>query len=177
MSDRLRIVDNALPFEMIEAIAKYADAQTHIRTNHTSWKLEVVGLSGPIYITDISGELEEQIHKHLATLVPDWSLGEFDITASYNVGGRYSFIPWHDDGNNAFSVTVYLNQAWDKDWAGYFMYERNGPDDIAAILPTFNKALFLKPPLKHCVAMPNINAPLRCTLQVFFGKRDAAKKW
>ena len=101
----------------------------------------------------------------------DWSLENFDIIASYNTGGRYSFIPWHDDGNHAFSVTVYLNQVWDRDWAGYFMYERNGSEDIAAILPSFNRAVLFRTPLLHSVSMPNVNAPLRCTLQVFFKEK------
>jgi Rps23 Pro-64 3,4-dihydroxylase Tpa1-like proline 4-hydroxylase len=171
MSDGIRIIENALPLSMIEEIMRCASEQTHVRTNHTSWRQEVIGLSGPIYIADMSGELKEKIHKHMATLAPDWSLENFDIIASYNTGGRYSFIPWHDDGNHAFSVTVYLNQVWDRDWAGYFMYERNGSEDIAAILPSFNRAVLFRTPLLHSVSMPNVNAPLRCTLQVFFKEK------
>lgn len=170
MAHDLHIVDNALPTTMVEEIVGYVAAQKYVRTNHTSWNPSVVGLSGPIYITDIEGNLKTRVQAHIASLMPDWKLDELDMVASHNACGRYGFIPWHDDGNHLFSVTVYLNELWDKDWAGHLLYEKNGPENIAAVLPSFNKAVLFRPPVNHCVVMPNINAPLRRTLQLFFGQ-------
>lgn len=170
----VEIIDNALPVDLITDVVNYAKTQLMVRTNHTSWGAEVVGVSGPIYIVDLKDDLRQRIKDHLLLMLPNQKLADKDMIATYNMAGRYSFIPWHDDAHHVFSVTVYLNLKWDDNWAGHFIYERKNSDELVALLPKFNRAVCFEPPVQHYVAMPNVNAPLRCTLQVFFNSKESS---
>lgn len=176
MSVDVEIVDNALPVDLITDVVNYAKAQTMVRTNHTSWGPEVVGVSGPIYIVDLKDELKQRVQDQLALILPDQKLADKNMVASYNMAGRYSFIPWHNDAHHVFSVTVYLNLKWDENWAGHFIYERKNSDELVALLPKFNRAVCFEPPLQHYMAMPNVNAPLRCTIQAFFSSKETVNE-
>lgn len=170
MQTSLRVISNALPLELIAAVKGHITAQEYIRTNHTSWQATVVNLSGPIYMADVSEQLHFEIKSNLSKLAPEFELMGFDANIYVSMGGRYSYIPWHTDSNYAYAATVYLNEQWDREWAGYFMYEAEG-GRLEAIAPEFNKAIILKPPIEHCVTMPNVHAPIRYAIQAFFKKK------
>jgi len=157
---------NVLKAETIKAVRLYAEAQTHVRTNHRNWGQEVVALSGPIYLVELPAELAELVCGDLKAVFTELAFEGLKVTATHTSGGRLSFIPWHEDHNHKFAVTVYLNDVWHKDWGGYFLYEQRG--EVHAVLPQFNSAVGFECPLQHCTTMPNINAPLRESIQLFF---------
>jgi len=117
-------VCGAIPIQLITEVIEYAKTQEYVRTNHTSWREGVVGHSGAIYLITVDGALKEKVHTALAHAFPDFNLLSYDISVTYTLGGRYSFIPWHDDGIHKLAVTLYLNEYWDKDWAGLFAIPR-----------------------------------------------------
>lgn len=170
MQTSLRVIHNALPFELLAAIKEHIATQEYVRTNHTSWQASVVNLSGPIYMADISEQLHFDIKSNLNKLVPEFELMNFEANIYVSMGGRYSYIPWHTDSNYAYAATIYLNEHWDREWAGYFMYETED-GRLEAVAPEFNKAIILKPPVQHCVTMPNVHAPVRYAIQVFFKQK------
>lgn len=159
---------NVLSTATIAKVRTYAEAQTHVRTNHRNWRPEVVSISGPIYLVDLVGELSEIVASDVRAAFPEFDVSGLEISATYTCGGRLSFIPWHDDHNHVFSVTVYVNEVWDRDWGGHFLYEHDNA--LHAVLPAFNTAVGFACPLQHCTMMPNLNAPLRESIQIFFGE-------
>ena len=167
-SNKVYIEYNAIPTDLITQIVTYAKAQKSVRTNHTSWRESVIGLSGPIYSIDITDELKVEVQNAVASIFPDFNILSYTMDAAYTLGGRYSYIPWHDDGIHKLAVTVYLNETWDKDWAGCLLYQEQGANEIKAIYPEFNKAVLISAPIQHTTVMPNIQAPLRVSLQLFF---------
>lgn len=174
MPTDVKIIENALPISLINDVVNHAKQQSLVRTNHTSWGPEVVGVSGPLYIIDLQGEFKQRIQDQLILMLPEQELANKSMAVSYNMSGRYSFIPWHDDGQYLFSITIYLNPEWDENWAGHFIYKKKDSDELIALLPKFNRAVCFEPPLQHYVAMPNVNAPLRCTLQIFFSAKESS---
>ena len=167
-TNKAHITHNAIPADLITQIVTYAKVQENVRVNHTSWRDGVVGLSGPIYLIDITEELRLKLHNAVADTFPEFDLLSYKMDATYTLGGRYSFIPWHDDGIHKLAVTIYLNEVWDKDWAGCLLYQEQGAEEIKAIYPEFNKAVLISTPLQHTTIMPNLQAPLRISLQLFF---------
>lgn len=167
-ANRVCVAYDAVPVELIARVISYAKAQEHIRTNHTSWREGVVGLSGPIYLISLEDTLVEEVHHAVAVTFPTFNLLQYKMDATYTLGGRYSFIPWHDDGVHKLAVTVYLNEVWDLDWAGCLLYKEQSSGEIKAIYPEFNKAVLIDTPVRHTTVMPNIQAPLRTSLQLFF---------
>jgi hypothetical protein len=82
---------------------------------------------------------------------------------------KYSYIPWHKDTEARYngSITVYLNEIWDRENGGYFMYEDNTDNTIRAVLPCCNKAIFQGANVEHCTSV-NLSSEIRSTLQIFY---------
>jgi Rps23 Pro-64 3,4-dihydroxylase Tpa1-like proline 4-hydroxylase len=79
---------------------------------------------------------------------------------------KLSYIPWHDDTQADSALTIYLNDYWDQDWGGYFMFKLN--NEIKAIKPDRNLGVIQTGNVSHSVSTVNLDADLRITLQAFF---------
>lgn len=145
----------------------YSQALPLTGTNLDSWDPKLVRLSGAILLRDISGNKKEAILDELKPYFPDGYTDTSKIRVTHTYMGRLAYIPWHDDHTNQLTMTIYLNEVWDKDWAGFFVYE--DVFGMKAVLPKYNTAVIMKPPVEHCVVAPTLDAPLRESLQLFFG--------
>ena len=65
-----------------------------------------------------------------------------------------------------FTVLVYLNQEWNKDWAGYtaFFKEMDKNEFILVEVPEYRKMIIFKSSIPHYALPPTITAPDRFTL-------------
>ena len=168
---RPEILSDCLPVQLILELAQYAGGLKRHRTNLTSWPSSVVGSSGTILVFDI--ENDSELFAKLKTALLPMVGQEFESKEwifTYAVGSYLSFIPWHGDDKHLRSMTIYLNEVWDKNWVGYFLYDSEV--GIRAELPTFNKGILFTPPLQHSTTMPTLNAPLRLSLQLFVNDFD-----
>ena len=166
-----KIILDCLPVNLISEISNCAgDVKKH-RTNLTSWPSNVVGSSGTILIFDIENdsELFSKLKTALLPIVGQEFEGKKWIF-TFALGSYLSFIPWHGDDKHLKSMTIYLNETWDANWGGYFLYESE--DGIRAEAPTFNKGILFTPPLQHSTTIPSLNAPLRMSLQLFVNNFD-----
>jgi Rps23 Pro-64 3,4-dihydroxylase Tpa1-like proline 4-hydroxylase len=77
---------------------------------------------------------------------------------------KLSYIPFHLDGQYSMASTVYLNNNWNRDHGGFFIYEKDNKYEV--IKPEFNKAVINKS-VPHGTTLTTADAPLRETLQVF----------
>ena len=166
-----KIIFDCLPVNLISEISQYAQGLRTHRTNLTSWSGDVVGSSGTILIFDIGND-SELFSKLKTALLPivGQEFGDKKWIFTFALGSYFSFIPWHEDDNHLRSMTIYLNETWDKNWGGYFLYESE--DGVRAELPTFNKGILFTPPLAHSTTMPTLNAPLRLSLQLFINEYE-----
>lgn len=77
-----------------------------------------------------------------------------------------SHIPWHDDGCYTRGITVYLNDEWDPDHGGLFLW--NDPDvGIRGLPPKRNRIMVNDDKSSHSVTCLTRGAPIRMTLQAF----------
>lgn len=159
----MKIIENFLSESLFTDIEIFGRSQNYVRTNLTSWKKEVTGASGVIIVIDLPRELAIRIRAELRPHVPiDYH--DIDWFPTIHIGGRDSYIPWHDDGHYGLSVTAYLCD-WNREYAGYFLYEDG--DEVKCIVPKKNVGLIYHPPMMHAVALSNVFAPLRMSLQIF----------
>ena len=79
-----------------------------------------------------------------------------------------SHIPWHID-NHKTGITIFLNNDWDLDHGGLFLYkDRDNNDNIKAILPEKNKIVIVRNGITpHAVSILSNNSKIRRTLQIF----------
>lgn len=163
----ISIKKDFLPVELINSIEEYAHSTPMHRSNISSWDKKVIGTSSAILLFDLSDELKHKIWSYVHPHIVDAdTINNYNII--YTVGTNYSFIPWHDDGTHKHAVTIYLNEIWNINWGGALLYaHKHSFDDIRAVYPEFNKAVFMKPPIHHTTMMTAKDAPLRISLQIF----------
>lgn len=77
-----------------------------------------------------------------------------------------SNINWHDDAGHAGAATIYLNQKWNRNYGGYFIYEKD--NKLGIEYPTFNKCIFQSGGVHHATTLTAKDAPVRKILQIFF---------
>ena len=125
--------------------------------NSYIWAESIVRRSNPVNILKI---------KDLKAM-PEFKNVKIKNTA-YNlyIWDRGSYIPFHSDKGNKFSATIYLNDVWDENDGGIFLYKEN--NEIKAILPEYNKIIVNNKFLEHSVSMivPTAEHP-RVTMQIF----------
>jgi Rps23 Pro-64 3,4-dihydroxylase Tpa1-like proline 4-hydroxylase len=134
------------------------------------WNPNIVKDSFPVLIhgiykdSELFAKVREQIEKKTKLAVKD-----HDIMIYYWT--RFSYIPWHEDQNYEGALTVYLNEEWQPDWGGYFLYEDN-KQEIRAILPKRNFGLLQQGGIRHSTTPVNFDGGMRISIQVFLEKPE-----
>jgi hypothetical protein len=93
-----------------------------------------------------------------------------------------SYITWHDDACYPYNGTIYLNEEWDSNDGGIFLYKDSKTKEIKGIEPTYNSmvansATEVDPHNVHCVTciVPG-TIKKRITIQWRTNKIDKNKK-
>jgi hypothetical protein len=132
------------------------------RTN-ACWHEEIVKQSTPVIIIDISKD--SSIHNKLKSEI-DFKTGLKVNRMAIYFWTKLSYIPWHNDAHADAALTIYLNDYWDFDWGGYFMYKMD--NEIKAIKPERNLGIVQTGNVFHSVSTVNLDSDKRITLQAFF---------
>lgn len=80
----------------------------------------------------------------------------------------------HDDssdhGNPRLSSTIYINERWNWNWGGLFLYD--DPDTGQGwVYPHANSMVWFRPPIYHATSMITMDAEFpRLSIQLFFNK-------
>lgn len=94
---------------------------------------------------------------------------EFNMTPKgiiFHYWNHRSYINWHEDASHGGAATIYLNEKWNRDYGGYFVYEKDNKFGLE--IPKFNKCVFQSGGIPHATTPVADNAPIRKSLQVFF---------
>ena len=130
------------------------------------WDRRVVEDSKPVQIHDLPADAGALLIGHLRARD---MLGPGEAHAMLYAWEHGSYIPWHDDGHHGGgAVTVYLNDRWDAEWGGHFLYRT--PEGVVAepVVPRFNRGVRNGSALLHGTTVVENAAPEpRFTLQVF----------
>lgn len=164
------IYDNLLSETLFQELRAYTRNGRLHRTNVTHWQRGLVAMSGAIEIFDLNDELLDKCKGELRKRIR-MEFHDQKWFGNIHLGCRLSYIPWHADNDYTLAITCYLNEIWDKDFGGYFLYEEDYC--IKAIPPQRNLGLIYEPPLSHCVTPCIIDAPIRESLQIFVKNPDA----
>ena len=111
----------------------------------------------------------ESLFKKISDYI-EFEIGYKDVLCCYLYCWKQtSFIPWHTDAEHNAALTIYLNNFWDRDWGGYFMYYDN--DDIKCIIPKENLAILQENNPLHSTTMTTPSSSDRITLQLFLNNK------
>jgi len=163
----LNFYSNILQKETIRTVFHEIFSKKNERTWRTSkhtWTPYLTENSvGTILIHDL--DLSSDAGKGIINDISKYMKENEEITSiTYTEWQQLSLVNWHNDGDRAFGMTIYLNEVWEWSWGGFFCWQ-DGPDTKLA-LPVFNNGLMVREGHSHFVSMTSPLAPIRRTLQI-----------
>jgi len=163
----LLVYDNFFDLSLLKEIDQYASNKINERTWRTSqgWPQNIKRFTSPISILELPDHFLIPIRERYRKVSKKF----YAEVATYYIWPPGSYIGWHSDSTYSFTSTTPLNEKWDKDHGGIFLYE-DSRGNIKGILPVHNKCVINMNALKHTVTMLTPDASLRRTLLVF-GKK------
>ena len=135
------VLDESFCHELFnESLIKFNNGEACWSSNYF-WNGPLTKDTHPIFIRDYEGEQKQKILKQLY----EKNLIE-DINKEYSVmnyvATRLSYIPWHNDIPYNEGITIYLNEYWEPDWGGMYLYmEDVNTNKISGFIPKFNTAI------------------------------------
>jgi len=134
-------------------------------SSNAIWDREIVGDSAPVLVHTLAG----QPHGMICNLLRQRGmLEEGDAHVMLYAWGANSYIPWHTDGRHSGAVTVYLNDRWDPEWGGHFLYKTQDGEIASPLVPRFNLGVVVGCDIPHATTRVEGIAPeARYSLQVF----------
>ena len=163
--DDVIFVKDFLPADLILQIKKYIYRERPQTSNHSSWDQRIIKDSARVEIFRLSDtEFKEQIINCYSNY---FNIDTYTTTyVNYYKWLPGSFIPFHNDESSSLASTIYLNESWDKDYGGLFLYEEE--QEIKGYVPKYNSAVINKNNVSHSTSIISPTAPKRETLQIFF---------
>lgn len=164
----IKIVKNFLDLTTINKITEYVNdnVDQYKWTSNLNWDKKIVKTSAQVSVLGLSENLKKEICEKIYK--ENKKFKEYDIRVMFYVWHRFSYIPFHDDHNYEFGATIYLNETWEQDWGGLFLYKENKNNKF--IIPEFNNCVFNFNKTLHAVSMTTADAPYRITVQIFAKK-------
>ena len=163
--DKIIFIKDFLPEDLILQIKKYIYRERPQTSNHSSWNQKIIKDSARVEIFRLSDtEFKEQIINCYSNY---FNVNTYTTTyVNYYKWLPGSFIPFHNDESSSLASTIYLNEFWDKDYGGLFLYEEE--QEIKGYVPKYNSAVINKNNVSHSTSIISPTAPKRETLQIFF---------
>ena len=162
---------NFLDLELLKKIKEYTNREVGTykwKTSHY-WKREIKRFSSPIAIIEVPEVFCASIQQRFHKINTKWKpLNKNNIM--FYVWPPGSYIGWHSDKGHEFGATIYLNENWNINHGGVFLYhtgKTNDPEGLKVRLPRYNECVINHKEIFHGVSITAPDAPLRITLQVF----------
>jgi len=182
----IKTYTNILKDDLIKKILEYLNLalKKDVWGSNNAWEQCLILNSSIVLTHRISNKtLEKEIKNSIETaLNVDFEKEELTFFPSIYVWAGGSYITWHPDDCYPYNGTIYLNEEWDSNDGGVFLYKDNQTKEIKGIEPTYNtmivnSATETDPHNFHCVTciVPGI-IKKRVTIQWRTNKIDKTKK-
>jgi len=166
---KIKFYENALEPDLCRtlynhSIERLKDPASTWRTNYW-WEHGIVKESHTVLVYNYTNEEADII---LESLIRNGVIDDKNYMVMNYVWTKSSYIPWHSDGHVTEGITVYLNEIWNDNWGGFFLYREKFPDThLQGIVPRFNMASKNFGNVDHSVTTITPDADNRITLQLF----------
>ena len=152
--------DNVLSKELIKNIIDYFKSmlEKDVWSSSSAWDKDLGLISANILTHQINDNtLRKEIKKTIEkTLKVNFGEEDLNFNPAIYVWSGGSYITWHPDHLYPYNGTIYLNEEWDTNDGGLFLYRDNNLKEIKGIEPTFNSMVVNSsteddPHTCHCV--------------------------
>lgn len=169
----IKVIKNFFNNEDLTSIKKYCDNifdnnNSLFRASHSWDKTLLKSVKSDV----LSYLLTEIIDNEIYKLIYNKLVSQFDFkikVIKFHYFLQESNIQWHSDPGWAAAATIYLNQKWNKEDGGFFLYQKEN-EDLSIVLPEINKCIFQNGAVEHATTPTFKHSPVRKSLQVFFNE-------
>lgn len=139
------------------------------------WGENIRGNSKPVHIHPITCKNIQGIVKKNLELYDIEPLNKNVIKGMmFYYWSEGSYIPWHTDENHSAGLTIYMNDTWNYQNGGLFLYNDN--DEINTLIPSRNKGVLQVGGIDHSTTIVRKGSKVRKTLQIFFDTYNSKDK-
>jgi len=161
----VKVYQNVLDPNLIKQIKEHGEKQVGntVWRNSYSWPEGIRRFTSPVLIMDLESfrmPLQDRYRK----LKKEWKDLEIDVPRFY-AWPPGSYIGWHNDAIYKFASFIYLNEKWDIDHGGLFLYNNN--KKIIGIPPVYNQCILSSHAVPHTISRTTPDAPIRMSIQIF----------
>lgn len=165
----VEVIENILSLDLINELHEYVSSRSHeyVWRNATiAWPQDLTVGSSSVMIMDLE-KFRDKLYNEVAEKIPSIKQLELELPfPMFHSIPPMGLMGWHED-YNPINVTIYLNEFWDKQWGGLFLYEEE--DEIKVIKPKFNNGVVVSMNQPHGVSMIPYTCPIsRYSVQLFF---------
>ena len=164
----MKIVDNALSDslykECSKVIKEFLPHQLWGSSN-LFWGDDLIkGLGGSCLSTLVPGNLQYEIVEQIKHKLPPAD----KIIVQFYVWQALSGIMWHNDEAHKFGATIYLNENWNINDGGIFLYKNTESNTLTGLTPKKNTMVINDQHEFHMVTPVSLNtSEPRLTLQIW----------
>ena len=167
----VKVIKNFFNNEDLKSIKEYCD--DIFDNNNSLFKASLdwdARLLKSVKSDVLSYLLTETIDNEIYKLIYSMLVSQFDFkikAIKFHYFLQESNIQWHNDSDHGAGATIYLNQKWNREDGGLFLYQKKN-EDISIILPEMNKCIFQSGAVEHATTPTFNHSPVRKSIQVFF---------
>lgn len=127
------------------------------------------GNFGPVYVLPLPEWVNYFDYKFKQ--LPEFQNTKLNVCYMH-IWQKGSGIRWHEDGDSKrIAATIYLNEFWNSNWGGLFLYDNHG--QTGWYNPQYNNCVWFQSPMWHCVSIIAADIPHpRLSVQLFFDKYE-----
>jgi hypothetical protein len=164
----LQIFKNVLRPETLAAVLEERTnflGQPVWRCSDHFWGEEIkVGVTGVVTSTMCSHRIGEMVRNDILHIMPPCTT----MAVQHYMWHKHSAISSHNDWAYAWAATIYLNENWNLDWGGLFMWQDSDNGEIHGHVPEYNSMALNKGKVNHFVTPLSPLAPEnRISLQIW----------
>ena len=164
----MKIYNNVLTTNTIQKVwdeINQSRGENNWRVSTLFWGPDIKkGILGSTTCKEVSANLAEIIEGEIKHLLPSYGKLVQQIYAWLPASG----ISAHTDGKKKFGMTIYLNNNWQLDYGGLFVWEDKESNELKVRMPEFNSMVLNDNEELHLVTPVAFNSPvIRHTLQIW----------
>lgn len=142
VANMIKKFDNILSDDLIKNIMEYFKSMLgrDVWSSSSGWDQNLSLISANTLTHQITDKiLKKEIKKNIETALNiNFEEKELDFASSIYVWSGGSYITWHEDDCYPYNGTIYLNEEWDSNDGGVFLYKENETNEIKGIEPEYN---------------------------------------
>lgn len=142
VADMIKQYNNVLNEKIIENTMDYFKLilEKDVWGSNIGWDQNLNLISTNVLThTIIDNIIKKEIKKSIEKAIEiDFDKEDLNFSPSIYVWSGGSYITWHSDNLYPYNGTVYLNEEWDSNDGGVFLYKDNSTNEIKGIEPTYN---------------------------------------